>query len=221
MTIPGRIGWAMCVVFGATALSACNPTTTGVDGFLPDLAQVERDMAVLCEPASGNLLQNAGFETLVMGADPNGSANNLALPPSTIPNWTGCCGPGQVTTEWKISTAKAHCGLRSVLAVSTQAMETVLLQEVLVPGSVGKPFACGAWIYVTSALTSPLLRLDVFDNSGNKNVIAASQSVSIQTEQWVFISTSGTVPTNGMLQMRLYTNGTITGYFDDVSFVVK
>ena len=88
--------------------------TGTVDGAAEDFSLLRRDMQAACEPVTGNLLGNPGFEQPSPSEpDGNGQAASSGSPPSTIPGgvlgpWDGCCSQPAGGTRWRVGTTMAR-----------------------------------------------------------------------------------------------------------------
>jgi hypothetical protein len=204
---------------------ACSPQTGAVDGGPVDFSQTSRDLNS-CDPLTGNLIGNPGFEDPSSSAPGgNGSATNTGNPKSTIPGgvlgpWDGCCNQSPGGTSFTVDTTMPHCGTRAVTVQSDQASGNVLNQLLDLSSYSGRGFRVNAWAFVSQAQSGAQLLIDVFDLTGNK-VVGTSAALTATTADWKLLTVLGMVPTGGNLQVRINSTGTLHAVVDDTSLAIQ
>lgn len=204
-----RPTWAF---FLAVVVAAgCSPTTSGVNPTPPDLAPGARDLSRDCSNLTGNRLQNPSFES------GDGSANNMATPPSTIAQWTGYGAGG--TTTYTVTQTSPRCGTRAVKVDSANAAANVLLQRITSPADAGKQFQLAGWVFVTTTDATSQLKLDIWDLTANQ-VATSTVALTSTTNDWVQLSKTASVPTGGDFQVRINSTGNLQAFVDDLLLVI-
>lgn len=204
--------------------AGCSPVQSPVDGAAEDFSLLRRDLQSACEPLTGNLLGNPGFEQPSPSApDGNGQAVSRGNPPSTIPGgalgpWDGCCSQPAGGTTWTVRTTMPHCGTRAVAVASDQASANVLNQRVDLAAYSGRSVRASAFVFIAQAQSGAALAVDLFDLSTNQ-LLASSPPLTATTADWRYLSVTATVPTGGALQIRLSSSGSFSAVVDDVALV--
>lgn len=216
-----RLGHALAAGVLCVAAAGCSPQMEAVDGGSEDLSQLRRDL-MSCQPLSGNLLGNPGFEQPSPSEpDGNGQAVSRGNPPSTIPGgplgpWDGCCSQPLGGTRWRVGTGMARCGTRALGLTSDQAAANVLNQRLDLAAYSGRSVRASAWVFIAQAQGGAELSLDLFDLTQSR-VLASSAPLTAPTADWRFLSVMGQVPTGGAVQVRISSTGTLTAVVDDTA----
>lgn len=216
-----RLGQVLAAGTLAIAAAGCSPQLERVDGGIEDLSQTRRDL-LSCQPLSGNLLGNPGFEQPSPSEpDGNGQASSRGSPPSTIPGgplgpWDGCCSQPTGGTRWSVGTAMARCGTRAVGLLSDRAAANVLNQRLDLAAYSGRSVRASAWVFISQAQDGAQLTLDLFDLTQGRP-LASSAPLTATTADWRFLSVMGQVPTGGAVQVRINSTGTLTAVVDDTA----
>lgn len=206
------------------AAAGCSPVTGTVDGAAEDLSLLRRDLQAACEPLTGNLLGNPGFEQPSPSApDGNGQAVSRGNPPSSIPGgplgpWDGCCSQPAGGTSWTVRTTMPRCGARAVAVASDQASANVLNQRVDLAAYSGRSVRASAFVFIAQAQSGAELAVDLFDLTANQ-LLASSPSLTATTADWRYLSVTATVPTGGAVQIRLRSTGSFSAVVDDAALL--
>lgn len=222
-SLPPVLCFRGALMLSVTA-AGCSPVTGTVDGAAEDFSLLRRDMQAACEPVTGNLLGNPGFEQPSPGApDGNGQAVSRGNPPSSIPGgplgpWDGCCSQPTGGTTWTVRTTMPHCGARAVAVASDQASANVLNQRLDLAAYSGRSVRASAFVFIAQAQSGAALAVDLFDLTASQ-IIASSPALNATTADWRYLSVAGTVPTGGVVQLRLRSSGSFSAVVDDVALV--
>lgn len=209
----------------ATALLlGCSPKTSGGDDSAADLAPRAADLAS-CAPLGDtqNRLANPSFER---GA---GAAFNTGDPRSSIDSWDGCCNlDGQgLTSTWRVITAASpddvRCGERALSIESAGARGDVLNQPGTLADGAGRDFTITAWARVRSAGASAQLSVDLFDTVKRSVLASAPPLTAASTTGWQLLSATGRLPEGPapLIQVRIFSKGSISALIDDVSLSLR